>query len=195
MKNHEVIQRITVLGILAALIVVLAFIPVSYFFEITVTIVPLAVGILVGGRKNGLILGLVFGLISYLQCFGYSPLGVSLMGINPFLTFLVCVPTRMLAGWLPGVIYELIERKKGPSKFNDILCCLLVPVLNTVFFTGMLVICFYNTSVIQGFVEILNAKNVLHFIVLFVGINGVIEALLGVVTGISMTRVVRTLRK
>ena len=146
MKNHEVIQRITVLGILAALIVVLAFIPVSYFFEITVTIVPLAVGILVGGRKNGLILGLVFGLISYLQCFGYSPLGVSLMGINPFLTFLVCVPTRMLAGWLPGVIYELIERKKGPSKFNDILCCLLVPVLNTVFFTGMLVICFYNTS-------------------------------------------------
>lgn len=195
MSNREKIQKITLVSILAALTVVLSFIPIKYFFEITLTIVPIVVGILVGGRKTGLILGTVFGIISFLQCFGFSPLGVNLLAINPFLTFIVCVPTRMLMGWLAGLSYELLTKKHGHTRITDIVCSILVPLLNTVFFMGALVVCFYNTELIQGFKDALGAKNVIHFILLFVGINGLIEMAIGVITGISMTRVIDTIDK
>lgn len=195
MSNREKIQRITLIGILAALTVVLSFIPVKYFFEITLTIVPIVVGILVGGKRTGLILGAVFGIVSFLQCFGFSPLGVNLLAINPFLTFIVCVPTRMLMGWLAGFVYELSTKKHGHTRIADIVCSILVPLLNTIFFMFTMVACFYNTELIQGFKDILGAKNVIHFIILFVGINGLIEMALGVLTGVSMTRVVDTIKK
>lgn len=195
MSNREKIQRITLIGILAALTVVLSFIPVKYFFEITLTIVPIVVGILVGGKRTGLILGAVFGIVSFLQCFGFSPLGVNLLAINPFLTFIVCVPTRMLMGWLAGFVYELSTKKHGHTRIADIVCSILVPLLNTIFFMFTLVACFYNTELIQGFKDILGAKNVIHFIILFVGINGLIEMALGVLTGVSMTRVIDTIKK
>ena len=195
MSNREKIQKITIVSILAALTVVLSFIPIKYFFEITITIVPIVVGILVGGRKTGLILGTVFGVISYLQCFGFSPLGVNLLAINPFLTFIVCVPTRMLMGWLAGLINDLLTKKHGHTRVSDIVCSILVPLLNTIFFMSTLVICFYNTELIQGFKDVLGAKNVIHFILLFVGVNGLIEMAIGVLTGVSMTRVVDTIKK
>ena len=68
-------------------------------------LVPVIVGAIVMGPAAGALLGGVFGLISFWECFGKSAFGVVLMGINPFLTFLVCVPTRILAGWSlrPGV--------------------------------------------------------------------------------------------
>ena len=195
MNNREKIQRITLIGILAALTGVLSFIPVKYFFEITLTIVPIVVGILVGGKRTGLILGAVFGIVSFLQCFGFSPLGVNLLAINPFLTFIVCVPTRMLMGWLAGFVYELSTKKHGHTRIADIVCSILVPLLNTAFFMFTLVACFYNTELIQGFKDMLGAKNVIHFIILFVGINGLIEMALGVLTGVSMTRVIDTIKK
>lgn len=194
MKNREKIQNITLVSILSALTVVLSFIPIKYFFEITLTIVPIVVGILVGGKRTGLILGAVFGVISFIQCFGFSPLGVNLLAINPFLTFLVCVPTRMLMGWLAGFIYELLTKKKGHTRFSDIICSVLVPLLNTIFFMLMLVVCFYNTELIQDFKDVLGAKNILQFIILFVGVNGLIEMALGLLTGVSMTRVIDTIK-
>ena len=112
MKNSQKIQKLTILAILSALIVVLAFIPVRIFFEITLTIIPIVVGAIVLGPTAGLILGGVFGVVSFLQCLGYSPLGVALLSINPFLTFLVCVPTRMLAGYLPGLLYKVFTKKE-----------------------------------------------------------------------------------
>ena len=57
MKNSQKIQKLTILAILSALIVVLAFIPVRIFFEITLTIIPIAVGAIVLGPTAGLILG------------------------------------------------------------------------------------------------------------------------------------------
>ena len=52
---------------------------------------------------------------THLQCFGMSPFGAALLGINGFLTFLVCVPTRILMGWLTGLIYKGLRKTKLPS--------------------------------------------------------------------------------
>ena len=179
MTKHERIQKISLTAILASLVVVVAFIPIKTLgLEITLTIIPIAIGAIIGGPYVGLILGTIFGFVSFFQCLGYSPFGEVLFSINPFLTFLVCVPTRMLAGWLPGLLYKLIA-KSGNKTLASAIACFLMPFLNTILFMTMLVICFYQTDYIQELANMLKAANPLTFVILFVGINGLIEMLCG----------------
>lgn len=179
MTKHEKIKYITLAAVLSALIVVLSFLPIKAFVEITLTIIPISIGIIIGGYKMGLILGTIFGLISYVQCFGYSSFGATLFSINPFFTFLVCVPTRIIAGGISGFVADILRNKN--SKISALAASVLMPLLNTILFTSTLVILFYKTEYIQSFVTALNALNPLHFIVLFVGINGLVELLVGII--------------
>lgn len=179
MTKHEKIKYITLAAVLSALIVVLSFLPIKAFVEITLTIIPISIGIIIGGYKMGLILGTIFGLISYIQCFGYSPFGATLFSINPFFTFLVCVPTRIVAGGISGFVADILRNKN--SKISALAASVLMPLLNTILFTSTLVILFYKTEYIQSFVTALNALNPLHFMVLFVGINGLVELLVGII--------------
>ena len=173
------IKYITLAAVLSALIVVLSFLPIKAFVEITLTIIPISIGIIIGGYKMGLILGTIFGLISYVQCFGYSEFGATLFSINPFFTFLVCVPTRIVAGGISGFVADILRNKN--SKISALAASVLMPLLNTILFTSTLVILFYQTEYIQSFVTALNALNPLHFMVLFVGINGLVELLVGII--------------
>jgi hypothetical protein len=63
------------------------------------------------------------------------------------------------------------------------------PVLNTVLFMGTVVTLFYQTDYIQNLVSSLGAKNPLMFIILLVGFQGLIEALVcGAISGtVSLT--------
>lgn len=189
MTNHEKIKKITITAILAALIIILAFLPIKTMaLEITLTIIPITVGLIIAGSSIGAILGLIFGVVSFLQCLGYSPFGVVLLSINPFLTFLVCVPTRVLAGWLSGLVYRVLNRHVSKNIISIAVVSVLMPLLNTIFFMGTLVICFYNTDYIQGFVEILGATNPLSFIILFTGINGLVEMICGAVISLPVAK-------
>ena len=179
MTKHEKIKYITLAAVLSALIVVLSFLPIKAFVEITLTIIPISIGIIISGYKMGLILGTIFGLISYVQCFGYSSFGATLFSINPFFTFLVCVPTRIIAGGISGLVADILRNKN--SKISALAASVLMPLLNTILFTSTLVILFYKTEYIQSFVTALNALNPLHFMVLFVGINGLVELLVGII--------------
>ena len=180
MTRKEQIFKITLTAVLTALTVVIAFLPIRTLgLEITLTVIPIAVGAIIGGKYVGLFLGTAFGVTSFLQCLGYSPFGLMMFQINPYLTFLVCVPTRMLAGFLTGYVYELIT-KLNKKEIANIVACVMMPILNTLFFMSVLVICFYNTEYIQGFVGKLNALNPVHFIILFVGINGLVEIIVGI---------------
>ena len=78
--------------------------------ELTLLMVPVIVGAIVMGPASGAILGGVFGCISFWECFGRSQFGAVLLGINPIYTFLVCVPTRILAGWLCGVAFKGLNK-------------------------------------------------------------------------------------
>ena len=107
------------MALLVAIILIMAFTPIGYIrtagLEITLIVVPVAVGAVTLGPAAGAILGGVFGVTSFIQCFGMSPFGAALLGINGFLTFLVCVPTRILMGWLTGLIYKGLRKTKLPS--------------------------------------------------------------------------------
>lgn len=191
MRNKKIF-KLVLTAILSALVVVLAFIPIRVgVVEITLTIIPIAIGAIVLGPIEGLVLGSVFGITSFLQSFGYSPFGVELLSISPWKTAIMCIPTRMLAGVLPALLHKLILKIKNGELIADVVTCILVPLFNTIFFTFTLVLLFYKTEYIQGFVTSYNAPNPFIFIILFVGINGLIELLTGIVVSFPVVKALK----
>ena len=129
------------------------------------------------------VLGAVFGLTSFAQCFGADAFGAALLSINPFLTFLVCVPTRTLMGFLAGVIFRGVHRIDKTKTVSYFVGGLSGAVLNTVFFMGLLMVCFWNTDYIQGLNQTMGGLGLWAFLIAFVGINGVVEAIVACAAG------------
>ena len=75
------------MALLTAVIVLMAFTPIGYIktfgLEITLIVVPVTVGAVTLGPLAGAVLGAVFGITSFLQCFGMSAFGTMLLGIQP----------------------------------------------------------------------------------------------------------------
>ncbi len=199
MSNNSVkIRKMVILAMLTAVILIMTFTPLGYlklpFVEISFLMLPVALGAILLGPVSGAILGAVFGITSFIQCFGASALGVMLLSINPFLTFLVCVPTRILAGWLTGLIFQAIYRAEAKREKKHLLsfgvASLCAPIFNTLFFMGTLTLCFYQTDYIQGFVDALGATNPIMFILLFAGINALVEIAVGFLIGSVISKAV-----
>lgn len=174
------------LALLIAIILLMAFTPIGYIktagLEITLIVVPVAVGAVTLGPTAGAILGGVFGITSFIQCFGMSAFGTVLLGVNPFFTFLVCVPTRILEGWLTGLIYRGLRKTKLPSAGSVTFANLCCPILNTTFFMGTLVTLFAGTMREQ-----FGMTKVIPFIAMFVGVNGVVEVIICFVIGAAVS--------
>ncbi len=184
------------MALLIAVIFIMAFTPIGYIrtlgLEITLIVVPVAVGAITLGPTAGIVLGVVFGITSFIQCFGMSPFGAALLGINPIYTFIVCVIPRAIVGWLTGVLYQGVVKCNPIKKIAAALANLCCPLMNTIFFMGTLVLFFYQTEYIQGIASQLGAGNFLIFILLFVGVNGLVEAAACFVIG---TAISQTLKK
>lgn len=185
-RTNSKTLRLTQMALLVAVLLVMAYTPLGYLktpgLEITFMMVPVVLGSILLGPTAGAILGGVFGLTSFGTCFGTSAFGVALFNISPILTFIVCVIPRILAGWIPGLVFRAMYNPKAGKVRKNIAfftASLLGPILNTLLFMSALVICFYQTDFIQQISTSLGAANPLIFVVLFVGLNGVIEAAVG----------------
>lgn len=196
-NNHSKTTYMVELAVLIAIILLMAFTPIGYIktlgLEISLIVIPVAVGAVTLGPVAGLLLGLIFGITSFIQCFGMSPFGAVLLSINPILTFLVCVPTRALMGWITGILYQRLSKNTTAKKFACSVSNLCCPLLNTAFFMGTLCLCFYNTDYIQSFAATLGAGNAFVFILLFVGINGLIEATSCFIAGSAVSKALLTI--
>jgi len=178
------------LAVLIAIVLVMAFTPLGYIktfgLEITLIVVPVAIGAVILGPAAGLALGLTFGITSFIQCFGLSAFGAMLLTINPVACFIVCVPTRALMGWLAGMIFKGLKKSPVPHGVSTSIACLSAPLLNTALFMSTLVLFFYNTEYIQGFVTQMGSANAFLFVLAFVGVNGVVEAIASFVVGTAV---------
>lgn len=198
MKKYTTKQLVE-MALLIAIILLMAFTPIGYIktlgLEITLIVVPVAVGAVTLGPLAGGVLGAVFGLTSYIQCFGMSPFGAVLLGINPLATFIVCVVSRTLMGWITGLIYQGLRKIQPIRKIAVVLANLIGPILNTTFFMGTLVIFFYQTEYIQEMVTSMGASNALTFVVAFVGVNGLIEAVACFIVGSAISKALQVVLK
>lgn len=175
-KNRT--RYMTELALMSAIIFMMAFTPLGYFrtpgLSITFLTVPVAVGAIILGPEGGAVCGLVFGITSLIQCFMGGSFGSMLLSINPLGTAFTCIVPRVLEGLLCGLVFRWIKRvSKNSAYFAASLAC---PLLNTVFFMSAIVLIFYHTEYIQGLVQTLGVTNPLMFVVAFVGVQGMIEA-------------------
>ena len=178
MNKKFTTSQITLLGLMIAILLLMAYTPLGYLnigpLAITFNIIPVAVSAITMGPVGGAIAGAVFGLTSFGQCIGIggtSLMGVTLFGINPFLAFVQRFIPRLVDGLLLGYIFRGVRRKSKNIYLSCAVTGFLSAFLNTLFFMGLLVCLF-------------GGKNVILFICTFVGINAVCEMLSAtVITG------------
>ncbi len=173
-------RELTLLGLLTALLLVMAFTPLGYLnigpLAITLNMIPVAIAAAALGPTGGAIAGAVFGITSFLQCLGIggsSAMGVILFEIDPFLAFVQRFVPRLLTGYLAGWIF-LGTKKIAKGTAAGFVTGFCAAFLNTALFMGALVVLFGNTEYVQG---LMGGKNWLVFICTFVGINAVFEML------------------
>ena len=189
-SNRRKILRLTQLAMLSAIILLMAFTPLGYLkigpLEITFLMIPVVLGAVLMGPLDGAILGAVFGATSFIQCFGFSAFGATLLGINPFYTFILCLVPRILIGLVSGYLFILLEKLHVNQVVSYALAGLAGALTNTVFFVGFLILFFGNSAYIQSFGE-----NLIAIVGVLVTTNSLIEA---VTCTVMVTILAKTLR-
>ena len=177
-RNKTDVRRLTLLGLLAAVMVILSVTPLGYLnigvLAITLNVIPVGIAAVALGPTGGAVVGAIFGLTSFLQCIGVggtSAMGVITFGINPVLTFIQRFLPRLLVGLIIGFLHKYLAKKIG-KKTACFITGFLAAFLNTVLFMSALVLLFGNTDYMQ---ELIAGRNIIVFICAFVGVNAVFE--------------------
>ncbi len=179
MSRKEKTFRMCLLALLIAIMLVMNFTPIGYipipgFEPITLMPIPVVIGAIVLGPIEGMILGGVFGLTSFLQCFdAKSLLAVTLFGINPFFYGVLCFVPRIAMGFCVSMVYKLLSRIKKVEKIKHIIAAASGAVFNTAFFITFLFLLFGNTAY----------DDVMGVIAFAIGINFVLEFCVSLVLG------------
>lgn len=176
-------KTIAVLGILIGLIILMAFTPVGYLrvgaVSISFLMIPVAIGAIAKGPWAGALLGTVFGITSFVQCFGMDPFGTYLASKNVFFTFIMCIICRALAGFLAGLVFKGISKLTKNTLVRSSLTGLAAALFNTILFLSALVLLFgkATTSEAMGIGDpSIGAIALIVAIAAIVGINAVLEA-------------------
>ena len=198
-KNGKInTTKMVQLAVLIAIIFIMAFTPLGYIktpvLDITLLVIPVAVGAVVLGPAAGAVLGFTFGLTSFILSFS-SPLGAMMLDINPIFRVVTCIIPRILCGWLCGVVYVALKKTKKTQKFSVVIANLSCPIFNTIFFMTTLLVLYYDTPQIQGMMAANDIANPFVLAIGMVGLNGVIEAASCFIIGSAITRALQTVLK
>ncbi len=188
-------QKMVQLAILVAIMLIFAYTPLGYLkagpIEITFMVLPVAIGAIILGPVSGAILGGIFGLTSFIQCFGASAFGALLLSINPILTFLTCMLPRLLCGWLSGLLFKVLHRSERMKTAPYFIASLATALLNTLFFITCIVVFFWKNDTFlttMGSWQ-LPTDSLWLFFVAFVGLNGLVEAIVNFVAAGTVSKV------
>lgn len=188
--------KLVQMAILIAIMLIFSFTNIGYIkigvIEFTLMVLPVAVGAMVCGPVCGAILGGVFGITSFIQCFGMSTFGTFLFSLNPWLTLVTCLVPRVLCGWLSGLIFKAINKIDKTKMVSYFVGGLSTALLNTLFFMGCIVLFFWKNA---SFVAAMNESKIATdtvwaFLVGFVGINGVVEAAVNFVVAAAASKAI-----
>lgn len=180
------------LAALIAVMLLMAFTPLGYLktagVEITFVMIPVIIGAVLLGPAGGAALGAVFGITSFIQAFGMSVFGATLLNINPFYTFIVCMVPRVLMGFLTGLIFKALYKNDNKQIMPFAVASLSGALLNTLFFMSALILLFGSTEYIKG---LMGGMSLIAFVVAFVGLNGVIEAITCFIIATAIAKAVK----
>lgn len=183
-------KTLVLYALFAAIILVLSMTPLGYLkiglVEISFMMIPIAVGATVMGPTAGAVFGAIFGLTSLWQAVsGASPFFTPLVALNPFYMFIICVVSRILAGWLSGLAAKAFKEK---GVLSSLAGSIVAPIMNTVFFVGSLLLLFGTSDYLMSQ---RGNSSILAFAASLVTINGVIEAVASVVISMPISVALR----
>lgn len=185
MEKNKV-KRIVGTAILIAIVIVLQLL--GQFIKIgpasiTLVLLPIVVGAAMYGPGAGAILGLAFSVVVLLQ-----PDTAFFYGMNVFGTVVTVLLKGILAGWLAGLVYRVLEHKN--PILGVVLAAVICPIVNTgIFFLGCCV--FYWDSLAATGIE----NVALYVIVAYIGFNFIAEFLTNVLCCPVIVRLLHTIRK
>ena len=196
-KQAFSIRAMTQLALLTAITLVLAYTPIGYLplgpFNVSFLAVPVCIGAVVMGPGVGAFLGLVFGLTSFGNALsGGSAMGVALLSVSPAGYFVQSVVGRVLMGLCVGLIFRALSRLTKRSLASYVTAAVCAPLLNTVFYMGLMCLIFYNCEYVQNLVATTGAANPILFVLAVVGVQGLIEILVCGVLGTIISKAVDT---
>lgn len=200
MKNSRKFNttKMVELAVLIAIIFLMAFTPLGYiktaWIDITLIVIPVAVGAVVLGPTAGAILGFTFGLTSLILSFS-SPLGAMMTDINPIFRVITCIIPRILCGWLAGVVFVALKKGKKTQKFSLVLANLSCPIFNTIFFLSTLMFFYYDTPAVQALAQEIGAGSLFALVAAIVGTNGIIEAVACFIIGSAISKALQVVLK
>ena len=157
----------------------------------TLAMIPIAIGAMLLGPLGGAILGTVYGFTSlYDAMTGASLMTGVFFQLSPILTIILCVVIRGFVGAATGWLFQLFKKLDPHRIWCYFAGGLAAPMLNTILFMGYIVLVFYQTEYIQGKVVEKGAANPLMFIILMVGVQGLVEWISGCIVAGGVTKAV-----
>ena len=194
MKNLDRTKRLVLASLIVAIIALMGFTPLGYIklgiIEVTFLMIPVVIGAAILGVEWGTFFGAVFGLTSFLQCFGYSAFGTALLAINPYATFILCFVPRILMGFLSGVIFKAISKIDKTKIVSFIIASISGALLNTIFFTAAFLLFFRNVDLTATFGMNLANMSIVNVISIFVTLNAVLEVIICGVIGTALSKAI-----
>lgn len=180
------IKRMVGLAIMSAIVVVLQLLgsfihlgPVS----ISLVLVPIVVGAAIYGPTAGAVLGFVFSIVVLCQ-----PDTSFFYGISIFGTAITVLVKGSLAGWLSGVVYNAVSKKK--RLFAVLLAAMVCPIVNTgIFALGCRL--FFWTK----FNELGGGDAVKFLFTVMIGFNFFAELATNLICSPAIVRVLRAIEK
>lgn len=190
MKDKKEIQGMVLTALFSAIIIIMAFTPLGYIplgvINATIIQIPVIIGALFCGPKQGAFLGFLFGFTSFLKntimpatlsAFVFSPvLAAGMFGTKGvlFSTFICFVP-RVLVGILPYYVYKGMKKISKWKSVNFAVAGVIGAFTNTFLVMGSIYVLYKDAyAAAQG----IDPTMVLGVIAGIIGFNGVIEAVL-----------------
>lgn len=187
-------KKASAYGLFAAIVVVLQLIATFIKFgpvNITLALAPIIIGAALYGRRFGAFVGTVLGVvIAVLGAFGLDGGFVLMLAqYHPVIIFLVAILKTTVAGYLAGLIYELVAKKNSLAAViaSGIVC----PIVNTGLFVAAMLV-FFKPALIS----MAGGTEVMSFIVFgLTGVNFLVELGVNLILATAITRVIKVLKK
>ncbi len=185
-------KTVVLFAIFLALVVLFQFVG-SYIkigtSSLCLVLIPIVLGGVVLGPLGGFLLGLAFGLVTFVGAMT-SPTSVLLFSQHPILTTMTLLLKGSMAGLIPALIYKAIAKKHPFAAV--VTASALAPIINTgIFILGALTM---SKTLAESYIE--SGMSVIYYIVIVcVGVNFFIEFAINIIAAPAIHSLIRIFNK
>ena len=192
-EEHSNTQRLAVLAVLTAIVIILqvaVVIPLGPF-TVTLTMLPIIIGAILYGPMGGAILGAAFGIVVSIQVVtgAAGAFSTAMLEFQPAATILVCLLKGIAAGAAAGAFFRLFRRRS--FYLGVVMAAVIAPVINTGIFSIACLTIF--RSLIENALG--TSGNLLFvFLTTFIGLNFLVEFGVNVALTPVVMRILRAVK-